>query len=464
MNCGQPGIDENCRRTCGRCNLTDCAVGMYRNGDSCTACQRQSQDDHDECTRTCLVTGRWGEACDRQCGDSCQSLSCYQWSGECVHGCTEGRYGRLCDLNCDHCGLCGDGVSNCARGDGSCICGCRGNVFGVKCDKQCDNNCLNTSCNSTTGACTHGCKQGLFGKKCNTYCSDKCLHGTCYQNGSCIACVKGHYGKECREKCSRNCGSETCSRDGSCSPCNPGYFKTQCQEKCSDTCLNRTCSQNNGTCYYGCVSDWHGDTCAVKCPENCATDKCSRDNGSCADGCIDGSYGQHCNLTCSSNCTDMKCSTTYPGGSKPACTLGCKDGVWGDYCDSECPDHCTTCNRRTGTCLKFSYVQSLHRVIVVLSACLGVLLLVIAVIIARKRECAWCKVFQRGIYLSPSSPDSRPGEISLQEFNGSRDSEGSRYAVIPDMNNDSSVEERGYEQLNLPPPDTGYTPLSHTCQ
>ncbi|XP_046337962.2 receptor-type tyrosine-protein phosphatase mu-like [Haliotis rufescens] len=309
MNCGQPGIDENCRRTCGRCNLTDCAVGMYRNGDSCTACQRQSQDDHDECTRTCPVTGRWGEACDKQCGDSCQSLSCYQWSGECVHGCTEGRYGRLCDLNCEHCVLCGDGASNCARGDGSCICGCREHFYGVICDNQCDNNCLNTSCNSTTGACTHGCNQGMFGKKCKSSCSNKCLNGTCYQNGSCIACVKGHYGKQCREKCSRNCGSEICSRDGSCSPCKPGYFKTQCQEKCSDNCLNRTCSQNNGTCYYGCVSDWHGDTCAVKCPANCATDKCSRDNGSCADGCIDGSYGQHCNLTCSSNCTDMECTT-----------------------------------------------------------------------------------------------------------------------------------------------------------
>lgn len=82
----------------------------------------------------------------------------------------------------------------------------------------------------------------------------------------------------------------------------------------------------------------------------------------------------------------------------------------------------------------------------------------------RKRVCAWCPVFQRGIYLSPSSPDSRPDEISLQEVSGSRDSEGSRYAVIPDMNNASSVEERGYEQLNPPPPDAGYTPLSHTCQ
>ncbi|XP_046561914.1 uncharacterized protein LOC124270894 [Haliotis rubra] len=463
--CGQPGIAEHCRRTCGLCNVTDCAVGMYRTGDSCTECQRQTQDDHDECTRTCPVTGRWGEACNKRCGVGCRSLVCYQWSGECVHGCIGGKYGQRCDLACDHCGVCGDGVSNCAREDGSCICGCSGNFYGVKCDKHCNSKCLNTSCNGTTGACTHGCIEGRFGWQCDTACSATCLHRTCYQNGSCMTCVQGYHGEQCRERCSRNCGSETCSRDGRCSPCKPGYFKTHCQEKCSDNCLNETCSQNTGKCDYGCVSGWHGDTCSVKCPENCATDKCNRDNGSCSDGCVAGAYGQHCTLTCSSNCTDMECSTTDTGRSKPVCTLGCQAGLWGEYCDKECPDHCSVCNRSTGSCLEFSvsydsYVQSLHRLVVVLSACLGVLILVIAVMIVRRRECTSCPGFHGGI--SPINPDSRPEEISLHEFNVSRNSENSQYDVIRDINNDVAVEERDYEQLQAPRPDTGYMPLLAT--
>ncbi|XP_067667631.1 receptor-type tyrosine-protein phosphatase kappa-like [Haliotis asinina] len=315
--CGQPGIAERCRKTCGRCNVTDCPVGMYRKGDSCTQCHRQTQDDHDECTRTCPITGRWGEACNKHCGAGCRSLVCYQWSGECVDGCTEGRYGQQCEINCDHCRVCGYGVSNCARRDGSCSCGCSGNLYGATCDKQCNSKCLNTSCNSTTGECTHGCIEGMFGRHCNSDCSDTCLHGTCHQNGSCMACMQGYYGEQCRKKCSRNCGSETCIRDGKCNPCKPGFFKPQCQEKCSDNCLNETCNQNNGKCDYGCVWGWHGDTCSVKCPENCATDKCSRDNGSCSDGCVAGTYGQHCRLTCSSSCRDMECATNDTGKTSP---------------------------------------------------------------------------------------------------------------------------------------------------
>ncbi|XP_046561918.1 cell death abnormality protein 1-like [Haliotis rubra] len=427
---------------------------MYRTGDSCTECQRQTQDDHDGCTRTCPEMGRWGDACRKQCGVGCRSLVCYQWSGECVDGCIGGKYGQRCDLNCDHCGVCGNGVSNCDREDASCICGCSGNLYGVKCNKHCNSKCLNTSCNSTTGACTHGCLKGRFGSQCNTACSATCLHGTCYQNGSCMTCVQGYHGEQCRERCSRNCGIETCSRDGRCSPCKPGYFKTHCQEKCSDNCLNETCSQNNGKCDYGCVSGWHGDTCSVKCPENCATDKCSRDNGSCSEGCVAGAYGQHCTLTCSSHCTDMECST------KPVCTLGCQAGLWGEYCDNECPDHCSVCNRSTGSCLEFS--GSLHRLVVVLPACLGVFILVIAVMIVRRRECTSCPGFHRSI--SPINPDSRPEEISLQEFNVSRNSENSQYDVIPDINNDLAVEERDYEQLQAPRPDTGYMPLLYTWQ
>ncbi|XP_067666946.1 scavenger receptor class F member 2-like [Haliotis asinina] len=432
---------------------------MYRKGDSCTQCHRQTQDDHDECTRTCPITGRWGEACNKHCGAGCRSLVCYQWSGECVHGCTEGRYGQQCEFNCDHCRVCGYGVSNCARRDGSCSCGCSGNLYGATCDKQCNSKCLNTSCNSTTGECTHGCIEGMFGRHCNSVCSDTCLHGTCHQNGSCMACMQGYYGEQCRKKCSRNCGSETCSGDGRCSPCKPGFFKTQCQEKCSDNCLNETCNQNNGKCDYG----------SVKCPENCATDKCSRGNGSCSDGCVAGTYGQHCRLTCSSSCTDMECVTNDTGGSKPVCTLGCRDGLWGDYCDMECPRHCSVCNKNTGSCQGLShdsYVQSLHRLVVILSSCLGVLFLVTVVIIVRRRECTWCPDFHRSI--PPINPDNRPDEfsgsrraeeISLHEFNASRDSEGSQYDVIPDVNN-----ERGYEQLQPPQPDAGYTPLLYTWQ
>ncbi|XP_067670080.1 multiple epidermal growth factor-like domains protein 10 [Haliotis asinina] len=225
------------------------------------------------CSQTCRFcnrsTGMCNDCHDPYRGLNCQ-MSCENCVGPCVSGCDEGCksgfYGQWCDKMCsENCraGPIQDAVSvlecdqntstncfpDCDSNTGDCIHGCNDGWYGRNCSSRCSRKCAYMSC-TESGSCAAGCAPGYAGIDCS--CTENCIHEVCYpNNGSCVnGCINGYYGALCNISC-KVCLDGVCDRThGTCiRGCNntDGRCKSTCTHDCSiDVCLtNISCKADD---------------------------------------------------------------------------------------------------------------------------------------------------------------------------------------------------------------------------
>ncbi|XP_046547238.1 multiple epidermal growth factor-like domains protein 10 isoform X2 [Haliotis rubra] len=253
--CDSPG--GNCTACPGGCDGGYCQLGS-----SCVSGCVDSYygTDCKSCSSRCKSCNRMTGSC-RQChpeyfGPHC-GYSCDHCLGFCEHGCTggclPGFYDTFCDKTCsDKCGpdpnistdkpllAPNTGVRDCHRDSGDCIHGCDEGWYGRQCFSPCSPNCVNQRCDST-GVCVDGCVSGHFGRDCKP-CSVNCLHSKCQSHsGSCTdGCARGFYGGLCQHTCEvcldGVCDQKTATCTEGCHPIRRG-----CDSTCTFNCSIADC-------------------------------------------------------------------------------------------------------------------------------------------------------------------------------------------------------------------------------
>ncbi|XP_062593937.1 multiple epidermal growth factor-like domains protein 10 [Saccostrea cucullata] len=277
-----------------------------------------------------------------------------------VEGCSSGKYGENCKMNCSPncfgtlCDIIDGKCMKCRPGwEGEkCQSSCLKESYGQDCKFRCSGHCKDgQSCDHVTGECVKGCVLGWTGSMCNKTCDN------------------GHYGINCSSKCSghclydKACNKETGHCDSGCSDgflgdlcqneCTPGWFGEGCKESCSGHCADKAiCNHVDGICRNGCEDGYTGQKCSTICPlkhygRNCSSlcsskclGTCKHTDGSCTCSpgwmkppncntkCLHDKYGENCSNVCSSNCVNGTCDR-FNG----SCTEGCKEPYYGEMCN-----------------------------------------------------------------------------------------------------------------------------------
>lgn len=216
-------------------------------------------------------TGLRGLNCTQPCNSRfCEGNTCDRYKGKCI-GCVPGRYGELCN---EECNMCSQG-SSCQQSDGACNGECVDGQFGAYCTQQCST-CI--SCQKSTGRCTE-CPDGKFGEYCTLNCSASCMPSPSSGSVSCELdtascdsgrCIAGYWGTDCFKICNTNCDvnrqtdTMSCNIDtGMCDGnCTSGYYDPQCSTLCISLCLDRMCDRTDGVC-----ADCYNDSRTFNCPD-----------------------------------------------------------------------------------------------------------------------------------------------------------------------------------------------------
>lgn len=148
----------NCLECISKIQCSKCRTGFL--GDMChekcvnckpgTACEKS--------TGFCLECkdGLSGESCNTKCSPKCQSCE-RRKQDKCIC-CSYGRYGTNCEYECSE--TCS---TTCNITDGSCLHGCSSGFWGMMCNNSCATNCLTGSCNRLDGFCTYEEKYPWYG-------------------------------------------------------------------------------------------------------------------------------------------------------------------------------------------------------------------------------------------------------------------------------------------------------------
>ncbi|XP_065925855.1 protein draper-like isoform X2 [Magallana gigas] len=174
INCTIPCPDANC----GYCHIE---TGTCQGG--CKPGYKGHQ-----CELEC-VNRKYGDGCQRNCGNCLNRAQCDHVIGTCLQGCEAGYKGQMCDQECDNgtygngcykaCGHCVN-KSLCNHVNGTCFEGCDPGYRGSRCYQECQNrtygyrcqrkcgHCLYSShCDHVDGTCLQGCEAGYGGRTCN---------------------------------------------------------------------------------------------------------------------------------------------------------------------------------------------------------------------------------------------------------------------------------------------------------
>ncbi|XP_067670086.1 platelet endothelial aggregation receptor 1-like [Haliotis asinina] len=233
-----------------------CVDSFY--GFGCKNCSERCES----CNRS---SGMCSDCHDPYRGLNCE-MSCETCAGSCMSGCEEGCkpgfYGHWCDEVCSE--NCRPGpnktvvmecdqnastncTSECHNNTGDCIHGCNDGWYGRNCSSRCSRKCANMSC-TESGSCSAGCAPGHAGTDCS--CLEKCFDQVCFGNGTCAkGCIIGYYGAFCNKSC------DACL-DGICEQthgtCVRGCYITDpgCTPNCTTDCPLDVCLQV-GTCSAG---------------------------------------------------------------------------------------------------------------------------------------------------------------------------------------------------------------------
>ncbi|VDI60957.1 Hypothetical predicted protein [Mytilus galloprovincialis] len=136
--------------------------------------------------------------------------------------------------------------------------------------------------------------------------------------------------------------------------CPPTHYGHLCSRSCPKNCKG-PCDLESGSCIFGCINGWTGNTCARECPtgqfgkncsefcEGCLSRMCSNVDGLCENttACNPGYiYEEYCNKTCdmwhfgkncTKNCYCLRGPCNVFTGDCPS--GGCKNGWQGESCD-----------------------------------------------------------------------------------------------------------------------------------
>ncbi|ESP00943.1 hypothetical protein LOTGIDRAFT_238419 [Lottia gigantea] len=341
VTCQTINDDIYCDQITGRCTY-GCIDGTF--GDNCTdQCPEHCKDmicdrESGECSRGCEI-GYYTDDCSKICSKSCENSACVGIDGDskftCSDGCSEGFTGADCSTPCltPNCAMCTD-ASTCER--------CQKGFYGTTCDHTCKRRTSNCAeCERSSGECVQ-CMPGYFGSACDQSCSN-CYGGKCTIAGLCVEqCTKGYRGPFCNQSCPKNC--EDYVLDG----------------------VNVTCNKANGLCARGCLKGFYGDKCNLVCPINCPESHChqidgvcmgeeclndhygnkticDRYNGSCLYGCVSEWFGAVCMTPCGINCLPVsplvnRTASNAKCKGSGRCPFGCQAGWKGVQCDIKTND------------------------------------------------------------------------------------------------------------------------------
>ncbi|OPL33394.1 hypothetical protein AM593_10031, partial [Mytilus galloprovincialis] len=169
---------------------------------------------------------------------------------------------------------------------------------------------------------------------------------------------------------------------GSCPPTHYGHL---CSRSCPKNCKG-PCDLESGSCIFGCINGWtgntcaracnsgrHGENCVEECSANCIIPQCNHETGECINGCKDGWQGLNCIQKCPTGQFGKNCSEFCEGCLSRMCsnvdglcenTTACNPGyIYEEYCNKTCDmwhfgKNCTKncyclrgpCNVFTGDC------------------------------------------------------------------------------------------------------------------
>ncbi|XP_062592398.1 uncharacterized protein LOC134253823 [Saccostrea cucullata] len=163
--------------------------------------------------------------------------------------------------------------------------GCSRGKFGINCTMNCPTNCCGGKCDIINGKCME-CKPGWEGEKCQTF------------------CLKGSYGQDCKFRCSGHCRDGTsCDHvTGECAEgcvsgwtgsicnktCDNGHYGINCSSTCSGHCLyDKACNKETGYCESGCSDGYTGNLCQNECTPGWFGHDCTkRCSGHCANKAV----------------------------------------------------------------------------------------------------------------------------------------------------------------------------------
>ncbi|XP_052268808.1 scavenger receptor class F member 1-like [Dreissena polymorpha] len=100
--------------------------------------------------------GYYGNACVTRCPFNClpnandNLVRCDFTSGTCTEGCIDGRFGPMCERQCNQ--TCAGSAKRCQR-DGVCSDGCINGYYGDYCQHACADTCTDNTCDRKSGIC-----------------------------------------------------------------------------------------------------------------------------------------------------------------------------------------------------------------------------------------------------------------------------------------------------------------------
>ena len=372
--CDSP-CPERCEKS--QCDRKgNCTCQEFFEGEKCDHCEfgHTGYDCKDLCNEGCDINkekgincnqdgtcdckiGFFDYKCDQKCNANCdlKDGNCDKVSGSCSK-CKDGYYGTQCEKQC---------TPNCIKCDinsGDCLqCQDKFFIFEGLCEK-CSNNCLDSTCNSTTGRCEKCSKNDQYGPFCNSTCPLHCAMnttedrkcdretGVCescepnFDGVKCDTCIDGKYGENCENPCPEHCaGTKKCDiTTGACESCENGYWSELCDLECDHHCdiAKFNCLKKDGQCtscqdgYY--VKDRNCSSCFENCEYKCTETQCER--------CKVGWFGDKCTIECNSQCKDRECD------QKSGACHDCNEGSYGETCDKDCNGCLGGCNKKNGVC------------------------------------------------------------------------------------------------------------------
>ncbi|XP_055869415.1 uncharacterized protein LOC106073311 isoform X2 [Biomphalaria glabrata] len=154
---GKAGLlcKENCPRNCQR----QCSVIKH----NCQRCVKGFFGAQCETRVPLCGKFKYGDRCQKDCGNCARDGSCSAMTRKCTFGCLERYYGETCEKYCGNC----KEAPNCSMRLEPCPQGCIAPFTGLYCNETCGGCAGKGGCHQFTQKCAEGCLSVFEGTRCN---------------------------------------------------------------------------------------------------------------------------------------------------------------------------------------------------------------------------------------------------------------------------------------------------------